>query len=42
VHEADANRDGKLTKDEILDKYSVFVASTATGYGHAIYDKSEL
>ena len=42
VHETDANRDGKLTKDEILEKYSVFVASTATGYGHAIYDKSEL
>ena len=28
VHETDANRDGKLTKDEILEKYSVFVAST--------------
>lgn len=42
VHEADANGDGKLTKEEILEKYSVFVASQATSYGHAIYEKNEL
>ena len=35
-------QDGKLTKEEILDKSSVFVSSKATGYGDAIYKHVDL
>lgn len=41
IYEADENKDGKLTKEEILEKYSIFVASTATSHGNAIYEKME-
>uniref|UniRef100_A0A8C4R1G7 Reticulocalbin-3 n=1 Tax=Eptatretus burgeri TaxID=7764 RepID=A0A8C4R1G7_EPTBU len=36
VFESDINEDGKLTKQEILDKYDVFVGSQATNYGEAL------
>lgn len=39
IHEADDNKDGKLTKKEILDNYSVFVASTATNYGSDLHEE---
>ena len=39
VHEADENKDGKLTREEILNNYSVFVASTATNYGSDIHEE---
>ncbi len=42
MYEADENKDGKLSKDEIIDKYNLFVASQATAYGQAIMDKEEL
>ena len=29
-------QDGKLTKEEILDKYDVFVGSQATDFGEAL------
>jgi len=31
--EADKNQDDQLTKEEVLDKYDVFVGSQATDYG---------
>ncbi|KAL3206083.1 hypothetical protein MRX96_040394 [Rhipicephalus microplus] len=36
IHEADKDHDGKLTRDEIIDKYDVFVGSQATDYGEAL------
>ncbi|XP_078725117.1 reticulocalbin-1-like [Lampetra fluviatilis] len=33
VYETDRNRDGKLTKEEILEAWSLFVGSQATNYG---------
>ncbi|XP_061551596.1 calumenin-B-like [Phycodurus eques] len=36
VNEADANKDGRLTKAEILDKYDLFVGSQATEFGKAL------
>ena len=39
IHEADANRDGVLSKQEILDKYELFVASQATDFGPALHDE---
>ncbi|XP_052798594.1 calumenin-like isoform X2 [Mya arenaria] len=36
IYEADANKDGKLTKQEILDKYDIFVGSQATDFGDAL------
>lgn len=36
IHESDANRDGELTKEEILDKYDLFVGSQATDFGEAL------
>ncbi|XP_046364824.2 calumenin-B-like isoform X2 [Haliotis rufescens] len=36
IHEADADKDGKLTKEEILDKYDLFVGSQATDFGEAL------
>lgn len=36
VFEADENRDEKLTKEEILDKYDLFVGSQATDFGEAL------
>lgn len=36
LFEADADHDDKLTKEEILDKYDVFVGSQATDFGEAL------
>ncbi|XP_064360594.1 reticulocalbin-3-like [Dromaius novaehollandiae] len=33
LHEADADQDGQLTKEEILGKWNLFVGSQATSYG---------
>lgn len=41
INEADANADGKLSKDEILDKYDLFVGSQATSYGEALTQHDE-
>lgn len=36
IYEADSNSDEKLTKEEILDKYDLFVGSQATDFGEAL------
>ncbi|XP_037939096.1 calumenin-B [Teleopsis dalmanni] len=36
IFEADQDGDEKLTKDEILDKYDIFVGSQATDFGEAL------
>ncbi|KAG8182179.1 hypothetical protein JTE90_017130 [Oedothorax gibbosus] len=36
IHEADENKDYKLSKDEILNNYDVFVGSQATDFGSAL------
>jgi len=36
VFEADADQDNMLTKEEILDKYDLFVGSQATDFGEAL------
>ncbi|NWI11959.1 RCN3 protein, partial [Crypturellus soui] len=34
VHEADSDKDGALSADEILSHWDLFVGSQATSYGH--------
>ncbi|KAJ8674995.1 hypothetical protein QAD02_010781 [Eretmocerus hayati] len=36
IYEADSDADQKLTKEEILDKYDIFVGSQATDFGEAL------
>ncbi|KAF8774001.1 Calumenin like protein [Argiope bruennichi] len=36
IHEADDNKDSKLSKEEILDNYDLFVGSQATDFGEAL------
>lgn len=36
INEADSDSDGQLSKQEILDKYDLFVGSQATDYGEAL------
>uniref|UniRef100_A0AAQ4RN13 Calumenin b n=1 Tax=Gasterosteus aculeatus aculeatus TaxID=481459 RepID=A0AAQ4RN13_GASAC len=36
VYESDADKDGRLTKAEIVDKYDLFVGSQATDFGEAL------
>lgn len=36
IYESDADKDGVLTKEEILNKYDVFVGSQATDFGDAL------
>lgn len=36
IYEADSDADSKLTKDEILEKYDLFVGSQATDFGEAL------
>lgn len=36
IYEADEDQDGRLTKDEVLDKYDLFVGSQATDFGEAL------
>ena len=40
IKQADANKDGKLTEEEILDKYRIFAGSRATHFGRHIRDKT--
>lgn len=41
IHNSDANGDGKLSKEEVLDKYDVFVGSQATDFGEALVKHDE-
>jgi hypothetical protein len=36
IYEADSDADQKLTKEEILEKYDIFVGSQATDFGEAL------
>ncbi len=36
VQESDGDSDGKLTKEEIMSKYDLFVGSQATDFGEAL------
>lgn len=36
IFEADSNKNGVLSKEEILDNYDVFVGSQATDFGEAL------
>ncbi|XP_028409497.1 calumenin-like [Dendronephthya gigantea] len=36
MHEADSNKDGVLTKEEILEKHDIFVGSQVTDFGEAL------
>ncbi|XP_050442732.1 calumenin-like [Adelges cooleyi] len=42
IYESDSDADGKLTKNEILEKYDLFVGSQATDFGEAIIKHEEL
>jgi len=41
IRESDENGDGHLSKEEILDKYDVFVGSQATDFGEALTNHDE-
>jgi len=41
ISEADADQDGKLSKNEIIEKYDVFVGSQATDFGEALVRHDE-
>lgn len=41
ISEADLDRDGKLTKEEVLNKYDLFVGSQATDFGEALMRHDE-
>ncbi|GFN98760.1 calumenin [Plakobranchus ocellatus] len=41
IFEADADKDGRLTKEEILEKYDLFVGSQATDFGEALTKHDE-
>lgn len=41
VQESDTNEDGKLTKNEILNKHEVFVGSQVTDFGQALLQHDE-
>lgn len=36
IFESDSDQDTKLTKEEILEKYDLFVGSQATDFGEAL------
>ncbi|XP_069057086.1 reticulocalbin-3 isoform X3 [Pleurodeles waltl] len=42
IYESDKDKDGKLSKQEILDQYEKFVSSTLTDYGHMMTQHEEL
>ncbi|XP_078511417.1 reticulocalbin-3 isoform X2 [Lissotriton helveticus] len=42
IYESDKDKDGKLSKEEILEKYEMFVSSTLTDYGHMMTQHEEL
>ena len=37
IYEADKNGDKKLTKQEVLDSYTIFVSSQATDFGQDLH-----
>ncbi|XP_069001559.1 calumenin-A [Embiotoca jacksoni] len=41
LHESDSNKDGRLSRKEILDKYDVFVGSQVTDFGEALLRHDE-
>lgn len=41
IHSSDSDADGKLTKEEVLEKYDVFVGSQATDFGEALVKHEE-
>jgi Ca2+-binding EF-hand superfamily protein len=41
MYEADTDKDDKLTEDEIVEKYDVFVGSQATDFGEALVRHDE-
>jgi len=41
IHASDADKDGKLDKEEVLDKYDIFVGSQATDFGEALVKHDE-
>ncbi|KAE8616900.1 hypothetical protein XENTR_v10008922 [Xenopus tropicalis] len=41
VYESDQNKDSKLTREEIVDKYDLFVGSQATDFGEALVRHDE-
>lgn len=41
IFEADVDKDGQLSKEEILEKYDVFVGSQATDFGEALIRHDE-
>jgi Ca2+-binding EF-hand superfamily protein len=41
IYESDVDKDGSLTKQEVLDKYEVFVGSQATDFGEALRKHDE-
>ena len=41
IHASDADHDGNLTKQEVLDKYDIFVGSQATDFGEALVKHDE-
>ncbi|KAG1649593.1 Calumenin-B [Nymphon striatum] len=42
IESSDENKDGKLSKEEILEKYELFVGSQATDFGEALTHHEEL
>ncbi|ODM97252.1 Calumenin [Orchesella cincta] len=41
IHTSDTDADGKLSKEEVLEKYDVFVGSQATDFGEALVKHDE-
>ncbi|OPJ87020.1 calumenin [Patagioenas fasciata monilis] len=41
LYESDLNKDGKLSKEEIVEKYDLFVGSQATDFGEALVRHDE-
>ncbi|XP_037070428.1 calumenin-B-like [Pollicipes pollicipes] len=41
INEADVDKDGVLSKEEVLEKYDLFVGSQATEFGEALYKHDE-
>lgn len=42
LNECDTDKDGRLTEDEVLNRYDLFVGSAATNYGEVLTDHDEL
>ncbi|CAC5409695.1 unnamed protein product [Mytilus coruscus] len=41
IYESDTNKDGKLSKEEIIEHYDTFVGSQATDFGEALTKHDE-